>query len=324
MSSMIFYLARKFCILLGSLFLVATLTFFLMHAAPGDPFAEEQALPQEVLDALHKHYHLDKPILVQYGYYLKGLVKGDLGPSLKYQGRMAVDVIKDAFPVSFLLGMEAIFLATASGVALGSLAALYRGKWQDRLTMLIAALGISLPSFLMATFLQYILAIKFDIFPVARWGTPMHTILPALSLAALPMAFIARLTRSTMIEVLAQEFVLTARSKGLSERKIFFRHILRTSILPVITYLGPLTASVLTGSFVVEKIFGIPGLGQWFVQSVSNRDYTLIMALTIFYSAILMACVFIVDVVYCFLDPRIMWTNSKFAYRRLWRKKNLL
>lgn len=290
-----------------SLFLVATITFFLMHAIPGDPFAEEQAIPEEILKSLYTHFHLDKPLHVQYWNYLKGLIQGDLGPSFKYQGRTGNDIISEGFPISLILGTEALALAIFSGITLGSLAALKRGRWQDHLTTIWAVFGISIPSFVLATFLQYLLSMKLGILPVARWGDFAHTILPALSLSALPTAFIARLTRANMIEVLQQDYILTAKSKGLNCFQIVMRHTLRNTLLPVVSYLGPLSASVLTGSFVVEKIFGIPGLGQWFVSIVINRDYTLIMALTIFYSAILMICVFIVDILYCLLDPRIKW-----------------
>jgi oligopeptide transport system permease protein len=203
------------------------------------------------------------------------------------------------------LGLEALFIAIGLGIILGSYAAFKRGRWQDQSTMLLAVLGISVPSFILATILQYVFAMQFDWFPVARWGSFAQSVLPALSLAALPTAMIARLTRTSMVEVLQQDYILMAKSKGLGSFQIIFRHALRNALLPVVTYLGPLTANVLTGSFVVEKIFGIPGLGQWFVMSVANRDYTLIMSLTIFYSAFLMVCVFIVDVVYSLLDPRI-------------------
>lgn len=303
------HLLKKLIILLVSLFIVATGTFFLMHAIPGDPFTEEQAIPEEILKSLYAHFHLDEPLPLQYWNYLKGLAQGELGPSFKYQGRTANDIIGESFPISFTLGLEALFLAIFLGIALGSWAALRRGRWQDHLMMIWAVLGISVPNFILATFLQYIFAMKLDLLPVARWGTFAHTLLPALALSALPTAFIARLTRSTMVEVLQQDYVLTAKSKGLSGFQIAFRHVLRNTLLPVVSYLGPLMAAVLTGSFVVEKIFGIPGLGQWFVLSVNNRDYTLIMALTVFYSALLMSCVFFVDVLYCLIDPRIKWSN---------------
>jgi oligopeptide transport system permease protein len=309
---MIRLLVKKLVIFGASLYLVATLTFFLMHAIPGDPFTEEEAIPTEILKALNHHYELDKPLLVQYGNYMKGLAAGDFGPSFKYQGRSANDIIRDGFPISLTLGMEALCLAVFFGVSFGAIAALNRGRLQDGLTMILAVIGISVPSFILATFLQYFLSIKLDLFPVARWGTFSHTVLPALALAALPTAFIARLTRANMVEILEQDYIMTAKSKGLSAFAIVFKHALRNTLLPVVTYLGPLSVSVLTGSFVVEKIFGIPGLGQWFILSVTNRDYTLIMALTVFYSGFLMACVFFVDLLYSLIDPRI----------RLWKKQS--
>ena len=301
------HLLKKFILFVFSLFLVITGTFFLMHAIPGDPFQEEQGVPQEIIESLHRYYSLEKPLFIQYLTYVKNLAQGDFGPSLKYQGRSGGDIIGEGFPISMALGLEAIFIAISVGMLCGTVAALRRGKYQDQVMMILAVLGISIPSFILATFLQYFLAIKLDIFPVARWGSFSHTVLPAIALAALPTAFIARLTRSNMVEVLQQDYILTAKAKGLSSLQIVFKHVLRNTLLPVVSYLGPLTASVLTGSFVVERIFGIPGLGQWFVISVTNRDYTLIMALTIFYSAFLMLCVYMVDVLYSLIDPRIRW-----------------
>ncbi len=302
---MILFLVKKFLILLLSLFIVASMTFFLMHAIPGDPFTQDKAIPEEILKAMYKHYGLDQPLMIQYFDYVKGLVFWDLGPSFKYQGRMVGDIIAEGFPVSLCLGMEALFLSLCAGITLGSIAAFKHMRWQDHATMTIAVIGISVPSFILATFMQYLLAMKLDLFPVARWGSFSQTILPAISLSALPMAFIARLTRSNMIEIMQQDYIQTAKAKGLSTVQIAIKHVLRNALLPVITYLGPLTASILTGSFAVEKIFGIPGLGQWFVLSITNRDYTVIMGTTIFYSALLMLCVFFVDMIYCFVDPRI-------------------
>lgn len=302
---MIGYLGKKAAILLASLFLVATLTFFLMHSIPGDPFIQDKAIPEEILKSLHKHYGLDQPLFVQYLKYLKGLLHFELGPSFKYEGRTVNQIIADGFPVSMYLGLEALVIALFGGIALGSIAALNHLKWQDHLTMVVAVIGISVPSFILATFLQYILAMKLSILPVARWGTFAQTIMPALALAALPMAFIARLTRANMAEVMQQDYIQTAKSKGLNSFQIILRHALRNALLPVVTYLGSLTAAVLTGSFAVEKIFAIPGLGQWFVTSITNRDYTVIMGTTVFYSAILLLCIFIVDVLYCLIDPRI-------------------
>ncbi len=307
---MITYLAKKIGILLLSLFIVITLTFFLMHAIPGDPFIQDKAIPEEILKAMHQHYGLDQPLWIQFGKYLNGIIHFDLGPSFKYQGRTINEIISQGFPVSLCLGLEALCLAVFGGVSLGSIASLYHNRWQDHLTMVVAVIGISVPSFILASFLQYLLAMKLDLLPVARWGTFSQSIMPAIALAALPMAFIARLTRANMVEVLQQDYIQTARSKGLSVFRITVRHALRNALFPVITYLGPLSAAVFTGSFAIEKIFGIPGLGQWFVTSITNRDYTMIMGTTIFYSAILMLCIFIVDILYCLMDPRIKLTAS--------------
>lgn len=308
------YLIKKFSLFVISLFLVTTLTFFLMHAIPGDPFTQDKAIPEEILQAMYKHYGLDKPLLHQYIDYITSLLRFDLGPSFKYQGRTVNEMIAEGFPISFCLGLEALVLSIGMGVFLGALAAIKHRRLQDRLIMTFATLGISIPSFILATFLQYLLAMKLDLLPVARWGGVSHTILPALSLAALPTTFIARFCRSSIIEVCHEDYITTAKAKGLSAMRILYKHTLRNALLPVITFLGPLTAAILTGSFAVEKIFGIPGLGQWFVLSITNRDYTVIMGTTIFYSAILMFCVFVVDVLYSFIDPRIKVADKTSSY----------
>jgi len=282
-----------------------------MQAVPGDPFMQEQAIPEEIMKSMYAHYGLDQPWYIQYGRYLKGLITWNLGPSFKYEGRLVNDIIKEGFPVSLILGIEAIFIALSSGIILGTIAAVKRSRWQDHFCMIIAVIGISVPNFIMATFLQFIFAMKLDLFPVARWGSLAHSILPALSLAALPTAFIARLTRANMVEVLEQDYVQTARSKGLSTIKVVWRHVLKNSLMPVITYLGPLASAILTGSFIVEKIFGIPGLGGWFVTSITNRDYTVIMGVTVFYSTILMLCVLLVDIIYTLVDPRVQIRGQK-------------
>jgi oligopeptide transport system permease protein len=288
-----------------TLWVIVSLTFLLMQILPGDPFQAEQALPKEIHEALRKHYGLEDPLIQQYWRYVKALLKWDLGPSLIYKERTVNDIINEGFPVSAKLGLEALFLAIAAGILIGAVGAIYKGKWQDGCVLLIGALGISMPSFILASFLQYGLGFKLTLFPIARWGTFMHTVLPAISVAALPAAFIARMTRSNLTEVLEQDYIKTARSKGISEGRILWVHAMRNALLPVITYLGPLTANILVGSFVVEKIFAIPGLGQWFVNSVSNRDYTVIMGLTVFYSLILLGMVLLVDIAYRYLDPRV-------------------
>ena len=308
---MIRFFLKKISILLLSVFMVATLTFILMQAIPGDPFTQEKAVPEEILRAMYHHYGLDQPWYVQYARYIKGLVTFDLGPSFKYQGRTVTEIIQEGFPVSLALGLEALLFSIFFGVTVGSIAAFKHHKWQDHALMIIAVFGISVPSFILATFLQFFFAMKLDLLPVARWGTFDHSLLPALALSALPTAFIARLTRSNMVEVMQQDYIQTAKSKGLNSFQIVIRHALRNTLLPIITYLGPLTTTILTGSFAVEKIFGIPGLGQWFVMSITNRDYTVIMGTTVFYSTILMTCVFIVDLLYCFIDPRIQLINKK-------------
>ena len=302
---MIKYLLKKILILLVSLFAVVTLTFFLMQAIPGDPFTEEKAVPEEILKAMYHHYGLDQPLPVQYVKFLKGAVTGDLGPSFKYEGRTVTEIIKDGFPISLTLGLEALTLALAFGISLGSFAAMYRSRTQDHVSMILAVLWISVPSFVLATILQYIFSMKLGLLPVARWGSVAHSILPACALAAHPTAVIARLTRANMAETLGQDYVLTARSKGLSPFSVVLHHVLRNSLLPIVTYLGPLTAYILTGSFAIEKIFGVPGLGQWLVTGIMNRDYTVIMGVTLFYSSLLIFWVFIIDLLYTLIDPRI-------------------
>ncbi|SFA78618.1 MULTISPECIES: ABC transporter permease [unclassified Bacillus (in: firmicutes)] len=308
---MVRYIMSRLLYILLSLYLIITATFFFMRLAPGNPFTSEKQLPPEIQAALNEHYGLNEPWYVQYGDYLGRIVQWDFGPSFKWKARTVNDLINDGFPVSLLLGAEAILIALSLGLLLGIIAALRHNKWQDYTAMIIAVLGISVPSFIMATVLQYILAIKLGIFPVARWESFAHSILPALALASTPMAFIARLTRSSMLEVLANDYIRTAKSKGLSGGVITVKHAIRNAILPVVTYLGPLSAAVITGSFVIEKIFGIPGLGSHFVTSIGNRDYTVIMGLTVFYSIILLACILLVDIAYGLIDPRIKLTGGK-------------
>ena len=299
------YFISKLVTLIVTIFAVITLTFVLMKAIPGDPFMQEQAIPEEIMASLHAHYGLDKPLYIQYFQYIKGIVTWNLGPSFKYEGRTINDIISEGFPISAILGLFSLILALFWGILWGSIAAFHRSKWQDRTAMIIAVLGMSVPSFIMATFCQYIFAIKLPILPIARWDSFAHSILPAIALSAFPMAFIARLTRASMVEVLEKEYILTARAKGLSNFDIWKKHILKNSLLPIISYVGTLFANIITGSFVVEKIFGIPGLGAWFVNSITNRDYTIILGLTVFYSALLMVTMFLVDFIYSLVDPRI-------------------
>jgi oligopeptide transport system permease protein len=275
-----------------------------MHSIPGSPFADEK-LDAEISKALYTHYGLDQPLWLQYVKYVRNIFVLELGPSFHYQGRAVKDVILNGFPTSFILGLEAIVLAIAIGIGLGVLSAAKHLKWQDNITMLFATLCMSLPNFIFATLLQYVFAMKLDVLPVARWGSFSQSIMPAISLAILPAAFIIRLTRVNLIEAMQQDYILTARAKGLSQMQIIYRHALRNAIFPVLSYLAPLSANVFIGSFAIERIFAIPGLGHSFVQSIINRDYSMIMGLTVFYSFLLLSAVWLIDTIFVFLDPRL-------------------
>jgi oligopeptide transport system permease protein len=305
------YVFKKiFTFFLSCLFIV-TLTFILMKSIPGDPFIQEQEIPQEILTSLYKHYGLDQPLYIQYLKYLKGFFTCDLGPSYIYQGRTVNQIIQESFFISMTLGLQALVLAIFFGITFGSFAALKKNRWPDTLAILIAIIGISMPNFLLSTLLQYFFSIKMKLLPVARWGTFAHTILPSIALAAMPTAFIARLIRNNMVEILEQDYIKTAYAKGLNHFQVIVCHGLRNALIPVISYLGPIATYVLTGSFVIERIFGIPGLGQWLIHSISDRDYTVIMGLTVFFSVLLMSIVLITDIIIAFLDPRIKLLNSK-------------
>lgn len=294
---------------LVALFFVFVLAFVMMKALPGDPFNDEQALPPEIHQALRRHYGLESPLSVQFYNHLVGILKWDLGPSFRYKDRTVNEIIREGFPVSAVLGLEAFCFAVAGGVLLGVLSALYAGHWQDRFIFITIILLISLPSFILGTILQHFLAYEWGLFPVARWGSWMQTILPAVSLAATPCVFIAGLLRTSMREVMQQNYIRAAKARGISTGTIVIHHMLRNAILPVISYLGPLLANVLVGSFVIEKIYAIPGLGQWYTNSVLNRDYTVIMGITIFYSLILFVIISLVDFLYRYIDPRIKVTS---------------
>lgn len=296
---------RKLAYACLSLVIAASLTFILMKNVPGDPFQQEQALPDEIYAIIQKHYGLDQPLYAQYAAYLAKIPLLDFGPSLVHKGRTVRQIIFEGLPTSALLGTAAIAIAIPLGLLLGILAALYHNSLKDSFIVLLSIIGISIPSFILATLLQYVLGIELGLFPIARWGSLSHVVLPALSLAALPTAFIARMTRSKMIEELRQGYISTARAKGLPEHTVVLRHALRNILAPIFGYLGPLTANILTGSFIIEKIYSIPGLGYWFVTSVLNRDYPLIMGITVFYCALLLAAVFLADMIHLLIDPRL-------------------
>jgi dipeptide transport system permease protein len=299
------YLVKRLIAMVITLWLIVTLTFFLMHAIPGSPFNEERNTSEIVQENLEAHYHLDEPLLVQYALYLKSLVTLDFGPSITQPSQTVNDLLGRGFPISFELGMITLVIAVLSGIILGILAALRHNRMIDYMAMTFAVLGISIPNFVMATMLIQQVAVNWEILPVATWTSWKHMILPTLALATGPMAIIARLTRSSMLEVLTQDYIRTARAKGLSPLKIVVKHALRNALLPVVTVLGTLAAGILTGTFVIEQIFAIPGMGKYFVESINQRDYPVIMGTTVFYSAFLIVMLFLVDLAYGFLDPRI-------------------
>ncbi|PFA67088.1 peptide ABC transporter permease [Bacillus sp. AFS015802] len=299
------YLLKRLLAMVITLWLIVTLTFFLMHAIPGSPFNEERNTSEMVQQNLEAHYHLNEPIMVQYFLYLKSLVSLDFGPSITQPSQTVNDLLGRGFPISFELGMITLLIAVLSGILLGVMAALRHNGIIDYMAMTFAVLGISIPNFVMATLLIQQVAVNWEILPVATWTSWRHMILPTLALATGPMAIIARLTRSSMLEVLTQDYIRTARAKGLSPVKIVVKHALRNALLPVVTVLGTLAAGILTGTFVIEQIFAIPGMGKYFVESINQRDYPVIMGTTVFYSAFLIIMLFLVDLAYGFLDPRI-------------------
>ena len=299
------YIMKRLTAMLLTLWLIVTLTFFLMHLIPGSPFNQERATNETIQRNLENFYHLNDPLPVQYVMYLKSLVTLDFGPSIVKSTQDVNDMLGSGFPVSFELGFVTLLLATVSGIGLGVLAALRHNGFFDYLAMTIAVIGISVPNFILATLLIQELSVNQGWFPTAQWLSPMHMVLPTLALATGPMAIIARLTRSSMIEVLTQDYIKTAKAKGLAPWKIVVKHALRNALLPVVTILGTLAAGILTGTFVIEKIFAIPGMGKYFVESINTRDYPVIMGTTVFYGAILIVLLFLVDIAYGILDPRI-------------------
>jgi len=297
--------------ILLALFVIVTATFFLLRLAPGNPFASERNLPPQIEAKLNETYGLNNPWYIQYKDYLIDAATFNFGESMKYKARSTNDMIAEGFPVSLTLGIEAMLLAIGFGVLIGVIAALYHNRWPDYLATTFAVLGISVPSFILAGLMQYFLAYKLQLFPISGWKGFAYSILPALAIALSHMGFIAKLVRSSMLDQNNSDYVKMARAKGIGKWTIVFRHTLRNALLPVVTYLGPLTAAVVTGSFIVESIFAVPGLGKHFVQSITNRDYTVIMGTTVFYAIILLFAVFIVDILYSVIDPRIRLKGAK-------------
>ena len=317
MKNVLKFLIKRILMGFVTLWLVITITFFLLHLLPGDPFQSEKAIPPKIKENLMAKYHLDKPLGFQYVEYLKSISKGDLGMSMKVRGRTVNDVIVDSFPVSADLGARAIIFALVVGIPLGIIAALKRGKYQDKISMVIAIIGISVPSFVLAGLMQKyavdfhngILIDKLNL-PLFRillsgWDDPSKKILPVIALGLYTVALIARLLRDKMIEVMGQDYIRLAIAKGVKPKDIVLKHALRNAILPIITIMGPTIAALLTGSFVIEQIFTIPGLGKYFVQSINDRDYTMVLGVTVFYAIFLIIMMIIMDIVYALVDPKI-------------------
>ena len=299
------YLVKRLLSMVITLWFVITITFFLMHAIPGGPFVREKELPPEVIEALNEKYHLDDPLYVQYFDYLKGVVTFDLGPSFKMTGVEVTDLIKKGFPISAKMGGLAVLFVLLLGVPIGIISALKQNSWIDYIVTIIATIGVAVPGFVVATIYIYIFSSKLALVPSFGLESAKGYIGPVLALAFFSLAFVMRLMRSSMLEVLGEDYIRTARAKGLPEFIVIYKHALKNAIIPVITYVGPMIAAVMTGSFVIEKIFAIPGMGKYFVESVGNRDYTVLMGTTVFYAALVIVAILVVDVAYGMIDPRI-------------------
>jgi oligopeptide transport system permease protein len=322
---MLGYVLRRLFWMVPVLFFIATITFFLMHSVPGGPFTSEKARPPAVEEALRRKYGLDKPLLVQYRAYMWNLLHGDLGISTRQSDRPVTQIISRGFSITIQLGVLALIVSVAIGLTLGTVAALNRNGPMDYLSVVFATIGASMPNFVLAVFLIIIFAVNLHWFDIIGWGEPWFQInlglfdfnvggdprkmvLPIISLSALPAAYIARITRASMLEVMGQDYVRTGRAKGLRERTLVTRHILKNGMIPVLTLIGPISANLITGSFITESIYSIPGIGRSFVQSVFDRDYGLIMGTTLFYAFVVVLANLIVDILYAVVDPRIKYS----------------
>ena len=306
------YIIKRVFYMLVTLFAVVTLTFFLMRSIPGDPLASmARALPDQTREAYYAKYGLDKPLFEQYLTYLNNLIHLDLGESLQYPGRSVSGTIASTSPVSGLVGGIALLIGTAIGVILGIVAALNRNRWPDYVVMFIAILGTTIPVFVLISLLQLLLAVNLQLLPVSGWGEPKHLIMPVIALAIGTVATYARYVKTSMLETLDQDYVLTARAKGLSEFKVITRHVLRNSLMPVVTIFASSVVGVFTGAFVTERMFAIPGIGFYYISSINNDDYTMIMGTTVFYAALFIIMQMILDILYTLIDPRIRVTGKK-------------
>lgn len=300
------YIVKRVLIGIITLFALATITFFLMHIIPGSPFAGETSkLPAAVKEKLIAQYGLDQPLYVQFGAYLRNALTGDFGTSLNRKGQEVVDIIANGLPATVSLGLVAFVIAMVVGIFLGTVAAFSRQKWVSGVVAFIATIGVSVPSFLLALMMMLVFGVLLSCLPTIGLGSWQHYIMPSVALALSPIAMISRLVRTSLMDVMRQDYMVLARSKGTSELGMIIKHALKNALVPVITYAGPLIATLLTGSFVIETLFSVPGIGAEFVNSVSNRDYTLIMALTIFYGAFIIIANIVTDLITAAMDPRV-------------------
>jgi len=303
------YILNRVLIAIMTIFVLATATFFLLRLVPGDPFAGPKVVP-EVKERLRNHYGLDKPLVEQYFIYMGNILRGDFGYSLAKRGHRVNSVIKDAFPYSLDLGIRAMIMSIIFGIFFGIIAALNRGRPPDYLTVVLVLIGISVPSFVVAALLQYFFGVYLKILPVARYDTFWHTLLPSFALSLGTLAVLARYMRSSMLEVMNADYIKTAKAKGLRNTQIVIRHQVRNALFPILTILGPAVAMVLTGSFIIESVFAIPGLGRHYVLAMQNLDYTLVMGLTLFFGFFLIVMNLLVDFTYGIIDPRIRYSRN--------------
>lgn len=300
------YTIKRICYMIITLFAVATITFFLMRSIPGDPLASmARTLPEQTKANYYAKYGLDQPLFTQYLMYMKGLVHFDLGESILYAGRSVTGEITRTSPISGMVGGTALIIGTLIGVVLGIIAALKKNRWPDYIVMFIAILGATIPVFVLASLMQYVFAVKLGWFPAFGWGKPSNMVLPVIVMGFGSVATYARYIKSSMLDTLGQDYVLTARAKGLSERAVILKHVLRNSLLPAVTIFSSSVVGVFTGAFVTEKMFSIPGIGFYYVSSINSNDYTMIMGTTVFYAALFIIMQLVVDFAYMILDPRI-------------------
>ncbi|GGJ82666.1 peptide ABC transporter permease [Lentibacillus kapialis] len=304
------YILRRVLYMLITLFIIATITFFLMKLLPGSPLSAENKLSESQQEVILAKYGLDDPIPVQYVNYMAGLVQGDLGISFHFDNTPVTQILLDRMPPSLTLGMQALVFGTIAGILFGLIAAIYHNGWLDYTSTIIAVLGTSIPSFVFAGMLQWYFATKWELFPVALWGTYAHTVLPTIALAIFPMATAARFTRTEMLDVLGSDYITTARAKGVTEPGVIFKHGLRNSLIPLVTVMGPMAVSLMTGTLVIEKIFAVPGIGEQFVSSIEVLDYPTIMGTTLLFSVLFIVIILVIDILYVFIDPRIRLTGG--------------